>query len=224
MRLPQPNRSVRGAARPSHCVADDVSVAVLARPAGRQLGCTVLAGSPLRRRDTLNFQLDNIFQWFRAGRCDGRRSAVRSACNARLTKLKRRCCSLIRLSFNRFRSYGWQIATVRDGRCAAPDRNCGRLADKPHSRFAGNRPTIQLCEEYGSPQPCPHPIAGCLKYPLPQRDTRDTPDLNGVSILANQSANLSNLSQLITRLSSNVLLHTNFRRVNSSNNCQKWVG
>jgi hypothetical protein len=52
---------------------------------------------------------------------------------------------------------------------------------------------------------------------------RDTPDLNGASILANQSANSSNLSQLITSLSSNVLLHTNFRRANSLNNCQKWV-
>jgi hypothetical protein len=82
------------------------------------------------------------------------------------------------------------------GRGADSDRS-GALADTPRDRFASNRPTFGSPRR-GSPQPHPCPIAGSLKYPLPQRNSSVTPDLSEVSVPVNQNDNPPNLRQLIT--------------------------
>jgi hypothetical protein len=89
------------------------------------------------------------------------------------------------------------------GRGADADRSCGRLAEVPEIKFAGNRPTIRLCDGYGPSQRHPQAIAERLKYPPPQRDSGEARHLNGLWIHAKHSVHYLNLSQLMPRLSSN---------------------
>jgi len=60
--LPQPNRSVRGAARPPPCAADDDPLGMLARPVARRIGRTVAAGGSMQRSNARKVQLNNSFR------------------------------------------------------------------------------------------------------------------------------------------------------------------
>ena len=133
--LPQPNRSVRGGARPPPCAADDDPLVMLARPVARRIGRTVAAGGSMQRSSARKIQLDNSFRRSSL-RPAGRPQISRSAGATRVPSLVHKGGSRLNsCAPTDFRLPSCRRAGFDVGRGADPHRSCGRLADIPDANL-----------------------------------------------------------------------------------------